>query len=139
MPFHYCAFFVFYRNMKSKDICIKSRHEITSTRAQNTTYVIDKVCMIVSRLLKIYLKRIFTRTFYHSLSDHRKTGQNLKYLKQEISEFNVSRKYHKLTPYPSGSRISQCEVDYSCIFRNHLCFGVGDDFHIKENFIDWIQ
>lgn len=81
MPFHYCAPFVFYRNMKSKDVCIKFRHEITSTRAQNTTYVIDKVCMIVSRLLKIYLKRIFTRTFYQSLSDHCKTGQHLKYLK----------------------------------------------------------
>lgn len=56
MPFHYCAPFVFYRNMKSKDICIKFRHEITSTRAQNTTYVIDKVCMIVSRLLKNIFK-----------------------------------------------------------------------------------
>lgn len=54
--------FLFYRNMKSKDVCVKFRHEITSTRAQNTTYVIDNVCMIVSRLLK----NIFKENIYNN-------------------------------------------------------------------------
>lgn len=49
--------------MKSKDVCIKFRHEITSTRAQNTTYVIDNVCMIVSRLLKNIFKENIYKNF----------------------------------------------------------------------------
>lgn len=107
MPFHYCAPFVFYRNMKSKDVCVKFRHEITSTRAQNTTYVIDKVCMIVRRLLK----NIFKENIYNNFSPEPfgplQDWTKLKIFEiGDIYEFIVSRKYHKLTPYRSGSRIS---------------------------------